>query len=349
MIRRDFVTGAIALLAVVGLLWAPAIAQEAQAEKPPDYEDLLPPPERAPLVLDAQAEADLALLESQASAMPGDPELQIRVGIAYVRIGRYEEGLAALERALELAPGNLKFRYEYARGLFGAREYERVIEVATDLLERPGLDRELAAKTLVLSGSTRMRVRDMKGAEDDFREAIARDKTHAPAYLNLGVMLTALGRRAAGLTQVQRASVYAPHSVKIQSTLAQMLEKSLRTEEAHAAWGRVAELDPYDGDVQMKMAYYYLGDRNDEAARPYLEGAIRANPADGVAHYQLAELLVRQGEYDAATKHLETAQELGVSGQSLEARLDVIRVTGSDPVEDPTALDRYDKELEKEP
>jgi Flp pilus assembly protein TadD len=126
-----------------------------------------------------------------------------------------------------------------------------------------------------------------------------------------------------------------------------MLEGSKRLDDAFLVWKRVAKLRPEDGDVQMKLAYYYLNQKDDAGARPHLEKAAALNPDDGPAHYQLAELLTRTGEYDRAWDELLEAEALGVNTQYLRSRLEAIRAGQPDPYalsESPTDPPREEEE-----
>ncbi|MEZ4330314.1 MAG: multiheme c-type cytochrome [Myxococcota bacterium] len=76
--------------------------------------------------------AALRVLDAALVRLPESPVLQHARGLALVRLGRGDEALAPLARAVELDPGSSRFAYVYAVALHGSGEVGRALA----LLER---------------------------------------------------------------------------------------------------------------------------------------------------------------------------------------------------------------------
>jgi tetratricopeptide (TPR) repeat protein len=283
--------------------------------------------------LDEASRARLAELEAQVAASPEDARLRSRLGMAYVRLGEVERGLELLQAGAEASPDDLHLLYDLGRGYFAAIRYEETLETAQQILDHPRCDDALAAKALVLSGTARLKRLELRPAEEDFLLAVVRDKSYAPARMNLGLLYMQQGNFDGAVTQLEHASELEPENTKILSVLAQAYEYIAREEAAFEIWERLAELLPEDADVQSKLAYHHISKRRYIKAIPYLERAARLAPDDGSAQLRLARTLMQARQYDRAQEALDRAREMGMNVEELAARLEAIHSGESDPGE----------------
>ena len=98
---------------------------------------------------------------------------------------------------------------------------------------------------------------------------------------------------------------------------ADSLDLDADVEQVIAAFTRAIEQDP-----EFELPYLYRGDmqigRNDEAARADLELALSLDPTLTEAHRALAQLALRQYDFDAAIEHINRSIELNGCGESLK-------------------------------
>ena len=227
------------------------------------------------------------------SARRLDPELaQVHEALAlvYHRLGEYEAGLEAADRALELSPWDpdfLRIRYEALESL--GREQEA----------RRALDRLAQAAT------------DRSTAVFFYRDAVAAFKT---------------GDAASAEVLFQTALRLAPEMIEAKSSLAKAYAHSGKYESALAISAEVLEARP--GDVEMlrirQQAWSALG--RTEEARAALDELVRHDPGPRTATllYNQGVKAFNAGDDAGAETIFNKALEL--HPHSLEARLGLAEV-----------------------
>jgi tetratricopeptide (TPR) repeat protein len=83
---------------------------------------------------------------------------------------------------------------------------------------------------------------------------------------------------------------------------------------------KASEQDPDDADLFFNLGYAYALERKPDAAVYWLREAVRRNPADGDAHYVLADSLQAYGAAPEATRERELARRLSARYEEAERR-----------------------------
>lgn len=210
--------------------------------------------------------AALTTLEALLAASPDDPDINAYYGVALGRTGRVDEGLAALDRALELAPdfafaarakalleqqrdfiGDSSIRLEGAaaeafdQGLF-ALEQENFQEAADAFGRARGGEGEALAAfyqgyALQLSG----RVRD---ALEAYQTAVESFPDNDVVLNNLGYAYLQLGRFDRAIATLDGALAANPSNARVHLNLGLTYYGLGRYTDALSAWDRAIELDP---------------------------------------------------------------------------------------------------------
>ena len=216
---------------------------------------LLPrsPADRAALVRAAaahEARANLAGAELLVRENPDNAENQRFLGGAYVDVGRIDEAIPHLERALALDPRSASAHNEMAGArLRQGRTPEALEHFRQASVLAPDDDRLHFNLGRALSAAGRS-----ADAAREFERALTLNPDLAGAHNELGVLLFSQGQLARALTHLQRAVDLDPDSSIAQSDLGGALAQAGRRAEALQHVRRALELDPDNGPARENFA-----------------------------------------------------------------------------------------------
>ena len=227
------------------------------------------------------AEHDEQLAEI-AGAAAARSALQVARAQILAQQGRDEDAEAALDRAVELDPGNEQARLARARRRLSARATEAATKDLAYVFEHagsvPGLaelygpillrrgdakalaallgdsldDPRAPADLLLLGARLRLREGKLDAALGLADRVLERDPNHWAARLVRGRALLAKGDPEGALLELQRARPTEPNA-ELELWTGRALEANERADEAFAHYRRAVELDPNDG--QARVAY----------------------------------------------------------------------------------------------
>jgi len=237
------------------------------------------------------------------------------LGAVLVRMGRTNEGIRELEKALVIQPGdtiaqmNLAGAYEQSGQAAKALPWFQKLEAGSRTGKQELTPAVLASYARALAGTgqirpaiTRMKeaaardprnvemqdelgtlyakLADWANAKQAFTAAIAASPEHAVAHLHLGLTLDALGQPG-GLDELTKANELEPRNAVIALELGRALANAGQDDQALPVLQQASKLDPAS-----TVAAYQLGlvlsrlDRVEEAI-PLLQRAADANPKQG--------------------------------------------------------------------
>ncbi|TWA95435.1 tetratricopeptide repeat protein [Azospirillum brasilense] len=295
---------------------------------------------RVRLILE-DGEGAVAALRRTLALQPDHAAALFQLALACRGVGRHDESLLTLERLLALQPDSLEARYLadraveregrafLERGEVGravARLTRPVAEaVGVPLLSahaaalyRDGRVEEAArlfrgllaarpAEALALWNLSLCRLdgRDAAAAERLARRARALAPQEAEAHAKLGLALAAQGRRAAAMTAARAALACDPAHAPSLSNLGALTIQIGEDAQALRLADRALRLAPDLGEAQVVRgdALVHL-DRPRDAEEAF-RGALRVAPQLTVAHWNLAHLLLRLGDYAAGWAEYE--------------------------------------------
>jgi tetratricopeptide (TPR) repeat protein len=147
------------------------------------------------------------------------------------------------------------------------------------------LNANLSAAHTALAGVKNDRDWDWRGAEEEYRRAIAINPSDSTAHHWYGLLLTRQRRGKEALAQLQRALALDPLSLIIATDVAE--------------------------------TYYYL--RQPDEAMTRIDDVLALNPNFGQAHLVKASILEQQGNFESAAMETELAARLFGNGLWIEA------------------------------
>ncbi len=266
-----------------------------------------------------------------------DPEnagVRSNLGAAYVRLGRFHEGIAEYERALAREPANPDYRFNLALALYKSGQ---VPEAAVQLEQVVGQKRDHQSARLLL-GDCYLRqgrfqdVIDLLAPwEAEFAsdrgfayvlgsafiatdridhgqrliDRIFREGESAEGHLLMGTVHLAAGDAPAALAELRKALALNPQLLVANGLLGRALMRNGEQEAALRAFLRELELNPNDFNANLEVGEIKKREQKFDDARIYVERALRMRPQDPTARFAMAGIHVSTGEAEAARKVLE--------------------------------------------
>jgi Flp pilus assembly protein TadD len=148
----------------------------------------------------------LEILAPTCSAYPDHARLISNLGLAHFMLGRPEDAVICLQRAVALAPDEASHRLSLAQLLAGAGDFDRAInELETILADEPRNARALAQLGVALMGAN-----ELDRAERALRQAAEADPDEADTLYNLSILCIHAGRNREAAVLAERAHLRAP-------------------------------------------------------------------------------------------------------------------------------------------
>jgi tetratricopeptide (TPR) repeat protein len=228
--------------------------------------------------------AGLPVLAAEvAKQQPARPEFYVELGEAWLAAGNPRTAIAAFEQALRRTPRMQVALLDLAEAVSETGQQQRAVELLK------------------------------QGAGDDpllwyqagmYEKALTLDPDLAAAHNELGEQLADSGQRDRAEAEFRAALRSEPDLPAAQSNLGHML--AARGDLPQAVWyfERAVRRSPKDPDLLVNYAATLRGlNRADEALREF-EAALKIRPDFGLAHLNIAEILLARGDAAGAHAHL---------------------------------------------
>ena len=247
----------------------------------------------------------VTLLQTALRLNPANAEAHNNLGVAYQRMGRYEDAAREHQEALRLFPtyaeayNNMGIVAEH---LGQIEEAQRFYATALSLQSSS----RSTAEAHHNMGSVLQKLGRDEEAVTEIREALRINPRYADAHDNLGSALLRLGRTDEAIAQYTEAIRLKPDFAEAHNNLGRALLQAGRAEGAIAEFNETIRLKPDAALPHVNLADVLrrLG-RGDEAIS-HLQAAIRLQPDLAFAHYSLGNLLYEKGRFaDAISAYRE--------------------------------------------
>jgi tetratricopeptide (TPR) repeat protein len=178
---------------------------------------------------------------------PDDPDLQLRVGSAYVAIDRPDDALPMLRKVLEKRPTSAEAHHYIGRALMLKGRSEQV-DALRYLKRAVDLDPNRAEFHVYLAWEANEATpAQLELARDEIDRALALDKLNAEAYWQKAVLERMQGAIEDALKDARRALELRPSRYEAHATIAECYEDKNDTTTAAAEWARAIAGDPKVG------------------------------------------------------------------------------------------------------
>lgn len=240
-----------------------------------------------------QDRAALAQLEALAKATPGDAEVQDYLGRAWLRASQAEPAVAALTRAVELAPA----RSDYHRHLASALG-QQIQQVG--MFKKIGLSKRLKQHM--------DRAVELDPDSTEAREALMQFYAQAPGIA--GGSMDKAREQAAAIVKLNPAE-----GPRLDAIMARFDKKP--EVEVIAAWEKAVAAPGATLDTGLQYGYYLQQLERWGAAFAQFDALAKANPASQVPLYQFGRTAVLSGQrLGEGEKALKAYLEAGPKGES---------------------------------
>lgn len=258
-------------------------------------------------------EAAYAIGRRVARLAPGNAAIQQRVGRLALRLGRVNEALELLDRAVALDSRLVAAHIERSQALLAAGRAEAALAAAQQA-------RALApdqAQPAALAAEALIALQRDGEARPLLEQALARDATLLPACIALRDLLARAGDYAAAVSLAQRAVTLAPDEVAHHAQLGALLLAAGNLAQAeqtlHHALRLTVSIDDEEQRNRLNARIYALLGRSRarvadwEQAIAYARASVDCAPGNSEYRALLADALEGAGNLAAAIAELENA------------------------------------------
>jgi tetratricopeptide (TPR) repeat protein len=254
----------------------------------------------------ADYRSEIALWRDTAAKRPYNAGAHASLGAALAEAGRMDEAIREDEIALQLGPGYITTRNNYASALIAVgRIGEAIQHLEASLRQEP--DNAQAHLNL---GTALDLLKRTPAAIRHYEAAVRRDPSFAAAQNNLGDALSRSGRNAEGIVHLQEALRLKPDFVDGHYNLAAALARAGRLAEAQAQFEDGLRLKPADAEAHANWGGVLLATGHPAEAVAQFASALRLQPASAANHYNYGNALAAAGRLDEAVPQFEAALRL---------------------------------------
>lgn len=268
---------------------------------------------------------------------PANPRAHQNLASAWIEAGRWQDALAASERAFALGAdpkGNV--HNLIGRSLVGLGRPAEALRFHEEALARnPGDFETLNARGMALAAAGRP-----EEAIESYEQALRLNSAHAEAHNNLANALAGVGRISEALLHYENAVQLRPDFLEARANWGRALAEAGRPAEAIAQYesliriradaeshadlatalaeaGRIAEavrhyetaleFAPDAVETRIRFGNLLLATGDANGAQAQFEAVLKARPDHAEAHYNLANTLAARERFAEAIQHYEAA------------------------------------------
>jgi len=232
------------------------------------------------------------------------------LGLCLLKLDQLPEGIAALEEALKLNPGNLAAAYTLATAYTG----EGQLEKAESLLLGP-LKSERGAESCLVRGSLHNARKEYRLAIDELTEAKRLNPQLSTVHSQLGHALLRLGDSDAALSAFQNELVNNRADFNANANLGWLFLRQGQYDEAAKFLQKAMALRPADTGLLYMMAQIYQAKGQYPEGVELLEKVVRNQPNYAPAHVILSRLYARLKRHDDFIREKAIIQRLAEKEQ----------------------------------
>jgi tetratricopeptide (TPR) repeat protein len=218
---------------------------------------------------------------------------------------RWEEAVAALERALVLDPQSDYLHLNLARAYLQTERLDKAVETLVVLLERS--PETLEARELL--GEVYAYRKNFSKAVDQFREALRLDPENESLQVQLAQVLAQAGERGEAVSILEGLVADHPDASLARLSLARLYDEQDKREQALLEYQRLLDDNPGLQQAVLEYGHFLEGDDLQSAIDLYLE-ALKANPRALEIRRRLVQIYIGQHQAMRALEQLQVLTEL---------------------------------------
>jgi tetratricopeptide (TPR) repeat protein len=266
------------------------------------------------------------------AARPNHPDAHNILGVSLNALGRADEGVEELRKAIKLAPESASIHANLGEVL---RQLGRKDEAAEALQQAIKLEPNNAQAQNNL-GITWFEHGKIRRAIESYRRAIELRPDMAEAHNNLGNALRVVGDKEGAIQAYQDALTHRERYPEAYNNLGTLLQAQDKLEEAEHALRKAVQQNPRYVEARNNLASIYVARQNDLEALRVLGETLKFAPTNVQTLLITARIQLRRGAHQPAEQASRAAlKQEPDNGEALTVLGQVLHET-----------DRYDEALE---
>jgi tetratricopeptide (TPR) repeat protein len=231
----------------------------------------------------------------------------LMLGVDLARLGRVDEAIATLKRAVAIKPQDAGAHMNLGTALYQTHDLDAAIaEFRESLRLSPDNADSLANLAFALHAKG-----DLEGAIDACEKATRRDSKNADHYYWLAQFLVERGRSHDAVEAFRQAIRIRPDFAMARNRLGVVLYQDGQLEEGIRTARETVRLFPEQADSHYGLGtLVMIAGQTDEAIKSFRE-AIRLDPKHPEAQCRLGQALQNKGQFALALDHFRLGHELG--------------------------------------
>lgn len=241
-------------------------------------------------------EESLAQWRKLAELMPHYRNAFYQMGSTLDQLGRSQEALEPLERALSLKPDSPEVLNAIGLALADmGRTDEAILNYQKALRLKPDF-----ASAHVNWGLACGHLNQNEQAKDHYRKALKLNPGNNAALLNLGHILASEGKVSESISNYEAELAANPSNALIHINLGNALRAAGRMSNAMAHFTAALQLDPDNAEAHNRLGFEFARQGNDALAQTHFLEAVRLDPDHLEAHFNLGVSFAKQQNYQQA-------------------------------------------------
>lgn len=252
-------------------------------------------------------ERGLLFMEPYIKENPSDDYMQTRLAEVYAALGRYDEAVVALQKAIEINSKNADAHRilgiaHFQKGMFDEALNELKQAVAINP-KSPGAHNNLGM-AYCASGL-------LDKAISEYREALAIEPDFVEAHFNLAVAYGTAGLVDEEISEYNKGLSMNPNVAEAHSNLGAAYADKGMWDDAIAEYKKTLAINPQSSNTNHNLGLAY-GQKGmlDEAIAQF-KRALTIDPRNGETHFSLAVTYYKKKQYGLAIRHCDEAVRLG--------------------------------------
>lgn len=237
------------------------------------------------------------------------------LGMTAFRTGNLNEAYGSLSKAVGLQPKDMKARVELARVLLQGRAFDKAVENADLVLKAEPANEQ----ALIVKAAAFLAKKEGEKTLGLMKDLIAKGSKSADAYL----LMSAASIQKNDFHGAEQALVSGikviPQSLPLNLSLADVLVRSKRTDDAVAVMQHVISLDPHNPAHKLILAGLYWDGGKQDKARDLLKGVVAGDQKDESGRLQVSGFYLAKNKVDEAEQELKAG--IAQNGKSIKLRL----------------------------
>lgn len=235
-----------------------------------------------------------------------DPGVYFNLGLAYDRLGRAEDAVKVLVKAIHLKPSDDKFRYHLGVLYLRQKNYVHAVNAFKEAIR--------LNPVYVEAYYEMAQAYQRQGCDGDAIKTLEKISflrpNHHGIFKVLGQAYASVKRFDDALKSFERVAKLTPQDAEVYFGVAAVLTQQEKWDEARDVYKKVVRLNPTFPGANFQLGCVYLKLNQPRDAIRSFKDAVSRDPGDKQAHYQLGFAYAMIQDFDSARREYKLLKEM---------------------------------------